>query len=173
MSKPRVYPPISRRYYARHRTMPLLGSDGMPAAEADALTTRYAYRTGRRRTTGPRGGRAYQEFWRDVYYVRELALWCEIRRVPTELSTDGEPASWAAVLAPIASATLRDVHAEQTAAAGLDVCTIEVRDGLATRVTARVGQGPYVLYDAGEDAGQWPAVAAWLRLDAPRRGAAA
>lgn len=86
MGRTRTLPATRRTYTARHRTLLVLPSTAADVAEArevDTLITRYSYRYGKRWTTGPRGGKVLQKFWRDTYVTPDGVL-LEIRRVRSE-----------------------------------------------------------------------------------------
>ena len=129
MGKRTVLPAKVRRYYARHRELEAV-SGGEIGAKVDAIVTRYAYREGLRKCEGPRGGKAYQTFYRDVYYSAATLEWYDVKRVEVA------PHVWRCVFVPIKSATLRDVHQGQTAEQGLPVASIVIEDGHAVRITA-------------------------------------
>jgi hypothetical protein len=126
MSKKSVLPAKVRRYYARHRELEHIVS----GATVDAIVTRYAYREGLRRVVGPRGGKAYQTFYRDVYYSAATLEWYDVRRVEVA------PHVWRCMYAPIKSATLHDVHQGQSVEQGVPVASISIEDGHAVRIVA-------------------------------------
>lgn len=129
MGKKTVLPAKVRRYYARHRELEHVEA-GEVCAKIDAIVTRYAYREGLRRVEGPRGGKAYQTFYRETYYSAATLTWYDVRRVEVA------PHVWRCVFVPIRSAVLRDVHQGQTAEQGLPVASIVIEDGHAVRITA-------------------------------------
>lgn len=107
MSRPTVYAPKVTRYYRRHRPVSIDGR------EVSALTTRYTFGAAKRRPAkGPRGGRAWQEYYRSVYWAGGM-FWTV--RNTYDASREGSPYQYLAV--PI-TATLYDVHTSQTVEQG-------------------------------------------------------
>lgn len=130
MCKPKVYPPKPSTYYRRHRT--ITTAEGQ---ELRALTTRYSYgNPGRRSATGPRGGKAYQEFWRWTYYAN--GQFFTVKNEPVA-DASGNVSGFAAVARPL-TASIFDVHEAQTLEQGkaLPVDSIDVVNGRPVSVTA-------------------------------------
>lgn len=103
------------RYYARFRELP-----GTDSASIRALTTRYTYGTFKRPCTGPRGGKAYKEQFRSVYY--HAGRFYRDRKVQTS------PDEWEHVFAPY-TGLIWDRFKAQSEEQGIPVCSIRLEDG--------------------------------------------
>lgn len=112
MSRPHICPPKTSRYYKRHR--PLLATIDGQEQTVSMITTRYSYgQPGRRPAKGPRGGKAYREFWRNVYYFK--GTFYTMRNCydgDANLENGRDEFTWVAV--PLSRGVIFDVHEEQT-----------------------------------------------------------
>ena len=137
------------RYYARFRELP--GPDTEPIR---ALTTRYTCGSFKRPCTGPRGGRAYKEQFRSIYY--------HAGRFYRDRKMQMKPDEWAHVLAPY-TGLIWDRFRQQSEEQGIPVCSIRLEDGYP--VSIRMDG-----IDTAVHAEEWSLIEAVLGLDKkPRR----
>lgn len=133
-----------RKKYFRFRKV--IFEDG---TSGHALETRYTYQQARHPVCGPRGGRAYQLFYRQAYYADGVFYRMANRR------DDG--GAWRNVLVPI-DGPLWDAYPIQTERESLPSISIQCSDGRPVATS-----GAIAWYD-GCGASFADAVAPWLGL---------
>jgi hypothetical protein len=101
--------------YFRYRKV--LFGDG---TSGHALETRYTYQRARRPVCGPRGGRAYQIFYRQAYYADGIFYRMANHR--------DERGAWRNILVPI-DGRLWDAYPIQTKREGMPSISIQCGDG--------------------------------------------
>ena len=111
----------------RHRTMQT--EDGH---EVRATITRYSWGWGYRPTSGPRGGRWYQRFPRQVYYA-DGRFWKTRTRALDQAGTEFDT-----VLVPV-TGTVTDAHPAHSKARGIPVVTITCDHGYPLHVDTEGG----------------------------------
>ena len=114
MGKATILPPKVRRHYDRFRDMALAED---PSREISVLTTRYSSGIGRRPATGPRGGKAWQEFNRCTYFNQQNNRFYKAAKLATDFH-EGEPSAWIDALSPI-SGQIVDCHIAQSEEQGI------------------------------------------------------
>ena len=132
-TKATVYPAKVGRYYARFRAL----KSAINGETIEALTTRFAYGKGLRPCTGPRGGRAYQEFNRAAYYHDGVFY-----RI-TSVNTNGNPDNpkFENMFVPINTAELYLINEEQAEESGIPRgIRIIVQNGKPTVVREYLGR---------------------------------
>ena len=162
MGSVRTLPATRKAYTARHRTllvMPSTSADVAEAREIDTLITRYSYRYGKRWSTGPRGGKVLQKFWRDTYVTREGVL-LEIRRVRTEA---GECVAVAVPCQNVTAHNLKYVAGRDGKRHGETIKTDA--DGVVSVVVFEDG----TTWTREGEPSAWPYVRALLGWDHPKR----
>lgn len=152
MSRRYVYPYKKRAYYARHRTYEM--DDGQMVV---ALTTRYTWKRALRPCEGPRGGRAYKPFYRNVYYYEgRFYRSCTVPR-------DEEMHEWYATLMPVTGwiqeipASNRDTRKNSS----IPVVDLYIDNGVPTRI--RMEDSDTMELSPSD----WPFCAELLGLEAP------
>lgn len=124
-----ILPPKQSRYYARHRKHHFPGG-----APCSALMTRYAWDTGLRAVTGPRGGKAYQKFNRIAYY-HDGIFYRDMRMTEyaDERAWEAGEGTISHVLVPI-TGTIWDCYQTQSLEQGIPVASIECVEGVPISV---------------------------------------
>jgi hypothetical protein len=134
-------------YYARRRAYTLASGE-----VADTLTTRYTWQRAMRPCEGPRGGKAYRPFYRNVYYFAG--------RFYKACNLEVKPGEYVNSLAPI-TGTISEIptsnrHTKKNAA--IPEAVIYCEDGAPVRVT--IDGETYEVH--GYD---WPMMAEMLGLE--------
>lgn len=176
-TKATVYPAKVGRYYARFRAL----KSAINGETIDALTTRFAYGKGLRPCTGPRGGRAYQEFNRTAYYFGGM-FW---RITSVNTSGDAENPTYENMFVPINMAELFISNEEQAEESGIPRgLRIVVQHGKPTivreflgyeklgasdRLSGKLPQKQYAELWRADSGEEWSFVADFLGLNKKKR----
>ena len=158
MGKATIIPPKTKRHYNRFRTMP----SAETLEDIEVLTTRYSSGIGKRPTTGPRGGKAFQEFNRMTYYNQVTGQFLRASKVPTDYY-EGEPCQWVDALSPI-TGNITDCHISQSAEEGIPAVSIVCKDGYP--ISANIIGTEENIWNEGEPI---EALAFFLGLDKKKR----
>lgn len=176
-TKATVYPAKVVRYYARFRALKSAETGDV----IDALTTRFAYGKGLRPCTGPRGGRAYQEFNRAAYYHN--GVFYAINSVNT--TGDPENPTYENMFVPINMAELYLINEQQAEESGIPRgLRIVVQHGKPTivreflgyeklgasdRLSGKLPQKQYTELWRADSGDEWSYVADYLGLNKKKR----
>lgn len=132
-----------RKHYNRFRRGEFGSSDR-------ALTTRYTYEMGLRPCVGPRGGKAYREFPRTVYYAGGT-FWHHVTKAGHDEGTYRD------AYEPV-TGVVWDACPQQSRNAGMPISSIECRNGVPRFVTIDGEQ-----FEADDT--NWPMMEQFLGLD--------
>ena len=159
MGKATILPAKVTRHYDRFRDLPLAED---PSREISVLTTRYSSGIGRRPATGPRGGRAWQEFNRATYFNQVDNRFYRVTKLATEYF-EGEPAAWIDALSPI-SGQVVDCHIRQSEEQGIP--PVAIRCELGRPISCKLIGSEEVIWTEGEPI---EALRFYLGLDKKKR----